>query len=209
VNGTRERIVVLVSNRHVLLAHDASAGDPVYCPAVSVRDDGYAIRRDSLEPIARILDEGAEDNHRFAYPGEPEDDYFVDCATARVLSERDVRDGTARGTARVHPLDVLATRAPRVRKAGGVSGPAAGRIVDVAAPVDAGSARRLNNILVRGDSGSFLEPGDSGALLLNERDEAIGLLWGRGEEDADAAYACHIHPVLDRLDVTMMTGALA
>jgi hypothetical protein len=208
VNGRREREVVLVSNRHVLLAHGAGRGDPVYRPAVSPRGHAYVIRRDSVEPFAEVLDEGAEENHRFAYPGEPGHEYFVDCATARVLDVREAH-GVARRPARLHPLDVLGTRAPRVRVLAGASGSTSGRIVDVAAPVETAGSVRLNNILIRGDGSAFIGPGDSGALVVNEREEAIGLLWGCGDPDAHAAYASHIHPVLDRLDVTMMTRALS
>jgi hypothetical protein len=208
VNGTREREVVLVSNRHVLLAHGAGRGDPVYCPVVSSRGDSYVIRRDSLEPVGEILDEGTEDNHRFSYPGEPEDDYFVDCATARVLGEPELRP-LVRRAARVHPLDVVGGRAPRVRKLGGASGTTVGRVVDVAAPVDAGDSTRLNNMLIRGLGASLLEPGDSGALVVTDADEAVGLIWGRSDRERDVAYACHIGPLLDRLDVTMLTRGLA
>ena len=70
VNGSRRREVVLVSSRHVLLAHGARHGDPVYRPAFVSFEDRYVIRSDALEPVAEILDEGAEANHRFAYRGE-------------------------------------------------------------------------------------------------------------------------------------------
>ncbi len=198
-NGRREREVVLVSNRHVLLAHGARRGDAVYRP--QRRDREWVVRRD---PIGEIVDEGAEANHAFGYPGEPRSEYFVDCAAARltVAAPR----STVRRVARAHALDIAGGRRLLVRKLGGANGDVAGEVLDVAAPVDtAGGPRRLNNLVIRGLGSPWVEAGDSGALVLNERDEAIALLWGRSDRDPAIAYACHIHPVLDRLDVTMLT----
>lgn len=218
VNGIRRREVVLVSNRHVLLAHGAGSGDPVYAPVFARRGETCLVRASSLEPVAEVMDEGAEQNHAFHYDREPADDYFVDCATARLLatpaagrtSEGEATIPVVRGVARMHPLDVLGHRAARVRKIGGASGVTLGHAVDVAAPVETSSGpQRLGNIVIRGMDGPFVSPGDSGALVLNERDQAVGLVWGRSDRDLRVAYACHIHPVLDRLDVTLMCGGLA
>ncbi len=217
VNGTREREVTLVSNRHVLLAHGAGRGDPIYRPVFSHRGETAAVRADSLDPVAEVMHEGAEQNHRFQYPDEAAAEYFVDCATARMLrhpsrrtAEHYVDRKTVCGTTRMHALDVIGGRAPRVRKLGGATGITYGWVIDAAAPVEnASGPRRLNNLAVKGDGGPFLAEGDSGAVLLNERDEAIGLLWGRNDRDPNLAYACHIHPVLDCLNVTMMAGGMA
>jgi hypothetical protein len=217
VNGTRQREVALVSNRHVLLAHGAGRGDPIYRPVFSHRGETAAVRADSLDPVAEVMHEGAEANHRFQYPDEEAAEYFVDCAAARMLrrperlaAEHGASGGVLRGAARMHVLDVVGGRAPRVHKLGGATGVTYGWVIDAAAPVEnAAGPRRLNNLAVKGDGGPFLAAGDSGAVLLNERDEAIGLLWGRNDRDPNLAYACHIHPVLDCLNVTMMAGGLA
>jgi hypothetical protein len=203
VNGTRERVTVLVSNRHVLLAHGAGRGDPVYRPVFASRG---VIRRDELEPVAAIEDEGEEGNVSYRYDDdEAGEEYFVDCASARLLVETDVHQ-PLRGVGRLHPLDVLGTRAPRVRKLGAFTGATEVRVVDVSAPVESGEQpRRLNNVVLRG---APVDPGDSGALVVNERNEAVALVWGRDDDDPTLAYACHIHPVLDRLDITVMTRAL-
>jgi hypothetical protein len=210
VNGTRHRTAVLVSNRHVLLAHGAGRGDPIYRPLLAQHGATWVIRAGGRDPVAEILDEGAETNHPFRYPDEPPAEYFVDCATARLLGDHGAgARPRVRGAARLHPLDVVGGRAPRVRKLGGATGITFGRVVDVAAPVNsADGQRRLGNIVVRGTGGDFTGPGDSGALLLNDRDEAVGLVWGRNERDPGVAYASHIHPVLDWLHVTMMSGDL-
>jgi len=217
VNGTRERRVAMVSSRHVLLAHGAGRGDPIYRPIFSHRGETVAVRADSLDPVAEVSDEGAEENHRFRYPGEALADYFVDCAMARMLQEpprsaaKHWANGHAlRGAGRMHALDVIGGRAPRVRKLGGATGVTYGRVIDAAAPVENGAGpRRHNNLAVKGDGVPFLAAGDSGAVLLNQRDEVIGLLWGRNDRDPNIAYACHIHPVLDRLNVSMMAGGMA
>jgi hypothetical protein len=192
-NGRREREVVLVSNRHVLLAQGAGVGDAVYRPE---RSNGSWVVRD--EPVGEIIDEGAEANHAFAYRNEPADEYFVDCAAARVTVT--TARPTVRRVARAHPLDITGTRRLRVRKLGAAT---TGHVIDVSAAVDTQDGpRRLNNLVIRGLGTG---PGDSGGLVVNERDEAIALLWGRSDRDPSIAYACHIQPVLDRLDVTMLT----
>ena len=109
-----------------------------------------------------------------------------------------------RGVARLHPLDVAGRRAPRVRVLGGLTGVTEGRAVEAAATVEAGGEPRFGNIVIRWDDGSRGGPGDSGALVVDERDRAVGLVWGRSDRDPELTYACHIHPVLDRLDVTML-----
>jgi hypothetical protein len=215
VNGTRTRREVFVSNRHVLLADGAGRGDPVYSSEV-LRDETVVVRGGNPAPVGEIDDEGQESNYRFAYPGEPEKEYFVDCATALVATPIAELAATARllgldratppsGVARLHPLDVVGRRSPKVTKMGR-DDVVVGRVVDVAGSVDvAGKGRRLNNVVVRLDDPAKVGPGDSGALLVNDRREAVALLWGRDDSDPRIAYACHIHPVLARLRATMVT----
>lgn len=207
---------VLVSNRHVLLAHDAAAGDVVYQPEIEPSYGGVCFVRERLNPVATIEDEGLEGHHRYAYPGEPEDDYFLDAATARVTTEppsganghggRGEADRPLfRNTARVHRFDTFAGRELRVRKLGR-DRRLTGRVVDVAATVAGEDGRpRRNTMVIRTLSGAampFAGEGDSGALVVDEHDRAVGLLWGVGRDDPAIAYACHIHPLLDRLRLT-------
>jgi hypothetical protein len=220
INGTQDRREVLVSNRHVLLAHGAIRGSAIYAPRFVDRGNPRVVSREGLRPIAAIEDEGYEGNHRFSYPGEAAAGYFVDGATAllaenqewranaTIESGSEARSLRVRGIARLHALDLLGGRVQRVRKIGGASGVTDGRVVDVLAPVtSSGAADRLRNLMIRSAGGPFVEPGDSGALIVNDRDEAVGLLWGRSDTDPQIAYACHIHPLLDRLQVTMLAGA--
>ena len=206
VNGSRAPEIVLVSNRHVLLAHGAARGDAIYRPVLSQGQAAYRIRADELAPVAEILDEGAEENHRFQYPGEPPREYFVDCATARVRDTCGLGAMRLRRAARIHPLDVVGGRTALVRRTG--NGASTGRVIDANGAVEAAGELRLGNIVIRAEDDEFMKPGDSGGLLLNGHGEPVGMLWGRGERDPALAYACHLHPVLDRLKVTMLDGGL-
>jgi hypothetical protein len=205
VNGRREREPVLVSNRHVLLANGAGRGDPVYGPVLDAERATWALR--TLEPVGAIFDEGAEDNHAFAYPGEPVRDYYVDCACARIDADQAATAVPAvRGVARLHPLDVAGKRTVHVRKIGALTGVTEGRVVDARARLEvSGRPGRHNNLVIRGIGRPFAEPGDSGALVIDDGDEAIGMVWGTSDRDPAVAFASHIHPVLDRLGVTMLT----
>jgi hypothetical protein len=220
-NGTTERLdVVLVSNRHVLLAHGARRGDPIYQPAYVYREGAYEFRRDSLRPVAAISDEGHEGHYLYGYPGEGPATYFIDCAAARLSDESARRfrpalspDGprpALRGVARAHPIDAFAGGGLRLRKLGPATGLTFGRLLDAAAvAVTPDGARRENNLLIRaeprGGPGRFADEGDSGALVFDRRHRAVGLLWGRSLSDPSVAFACHIHPVLARLGVTPLT----
>jgi hypothetical protein len=216
INGSRERQVVLVASRHVLLARGARRGDPVYVPEFVQRGGARVLHGESLEPVGAIAHEGFEGNHPYRYAGEQPRPYFVDCASARVssgraLSARVGSGGVAiRGVGRLHPLDAVGGRAPRVRKIGAATGLTTGHVLDAAASVESAAGEtRLGNIAIRGAEGFFVEPGDSGALVLDERDRAVGIVWGRDDADPRTAYACHLQPVLDALGVTMLAGGLA
>lgn len=206
VNGSRSGQLLVVSNRHVFFAADGAQGDPVYLCRTGQEEAGI---RD-LEPIAHLHDEGGEENHRYAYPGEDTAEYFVDCATARVRSPEMACSSSrlVRRVARVHPLDVVGSRRYRVRKAGIATGLTAGEVFDAAATVRSDGVLRVRNLAIRGRGARFAEPGDSGALIVSDRDEAVGMLWGRDDDDPDIAYGCHIHPVLDRLGVSMLTQGM-
>lgn len=208
VNGPRRDGLILVSNHHVLLAASGLHGDPIYrCRA---KQQGNLAVTCDLDPIAHIFDEGVEENYRYTYPGEDAADYFIDCATARVLHPMSLstNETWVRRSARIHQLDVVGSRFYLVRKVGNATGLTEGRVVDAAATVRSGGISRAHNLVIRGIGGRFAEPGDSGALIVNDHDEAVGLLWGRDDNDPDIAYGCHIHPVLDRLGVTMLTRGM-
>jgi hypothetical protein len=211
--------LVLVSNRHVLLAHGAQQGDLVFQPEYTLKNGQYHFRNDKLNPIAEILDEGLEGNYMYRYPDEPAREYFIDCATARLTAKHTTRIPADpppigrrtkilfRGIARVHEFDVFAGRELQVYKLGRPE--VIGRVVDVRATVKTSDQRiRHNNLVIRAESQkgkneqSFADTGDSGALIVDELNRAVGLLWGKSLHNRTEAFACHIHPILHRLKVT-------
>ena len=67
---------------------------------------------------------------------------------ARLAAEHGADGGVLRGVARMHVLDVVGGRAPRVHKLGGATGVTHGWVIDAAGPVEnAVGTRRLNNLL--------------------------------------------------------------
>lgn len=211
--------LVFVSNRHVLLANGGRRGDLIYHPQYSLAGGKYHFRRDQLNPFAEILDEGLEGGYRYRYAGEPEQEYFIDCATARVVKARKPRIRSYadlkkfpmlfKGIGRLHQLDTVAGRQLRVFKVGRDGHRVAGRVLDAnAVVVTADRQQRRNNIYIRaeqqfnGNSRPFADEGDSGSLIVDELNRAVGLLWGKSLQHDGDAFACHIHPVLDRLQVT-------
>jgi len=208
------RQLVLVSNHHVLAAQGGAPGDTVFQPNFTQALGGRRLLFDSanLNPIAEVEPGGVEGHHEYRYRGEPARRYFVDCATARLLSTRSSSRAAGRPrfseVARVHRFDTFEGRELRVRKLGRDER-FTGRIVDVAATVvTARGEQRQNCLVIRSLPGrgggvrAFAERGDSGALLVDELNRAVGILWGIRLDDPREAYASHIHPVLDCLGVT-------
>lgn len=200
--------LLIVSNHHVLHAHGAAPGEPIYQPAYRADEGRLTFERDP-QPVAELEEGGFEGDWRYAYPGEPERNYFVDCAAAALV------DGPERGAARGPVLFTSIARASRLDaqpgreiglyKLGRDRGPT-GKLVATDATVRlADGTTRANNLVVRslpgpdGASRRFAAEGDSGALVLDRLHRAIGLVWGVNLEDPAEAYACHIHPVLDCL----------
>lgn len=211
--------LVLVSNRHVLMAHGAAVGDPVFQPAIEGSGPPLVFARDGLDPVATIEDPGLEGHHRFAHRGEREALYFVDCATARLVAELPPVGGRGRRlfrrVGRAHPLDATPARGLAVRLLG-VDARPAGRLIAADATVEGeGGDLRRNTLVIRslpaadGTRPPFARVGDSGALVVDELERAIGLVWGVDLGDPRIAYACHIHPVLDRLGLTPWKRELA
>lgn len=199
--------LVLLSNSHVLNAHGAGVGDTVFQPAVAMGRDEVRFDSQRMNPIAVLADPGHEGPYRFAYPGEEAREYFIDCATARLLDACASPSGTAAFTAaaRAHPLDVLSNRTLTVRLAGVHDRPA-GRVTSVRATVECSGGRLCPNCIVIDTlpgRAPFAGEGDSGGLVVDHFGRAVGLLWGIHLERPRIAYACHIHPVLDRLRLTL------
>jgi hypothetical protein len=122
---------------------------------------------------------------------------YVDCAVAACDAE--IPAATA-----ALPHD-MPRAGERVTKSGAATGTTAGVIVSVehddVAWIGGRRQSAPRQLLVRADAGPFCAEGDSGALLVNERGRAVGLLWGvnsRGE-----GVACPIAPVLYAMNITL------
>jgi endonuclease G, mitochondrial len=191
---------VLLSNYHVLFGKNARRGDPIW----RVWPGGAAHR---YLTIARVLDGKAE---TIRYDGRP---YFVDAAIGALDPLRAVDEAPPSGQIAAAELGSV------VAKQGAATGRTTGRIVDICYPdrwfVDDRSLDAPNQLLIApedaprtdagetsGDDGDgFCDTGDSGSIVRDEADRAVGLLWGsnaRGE-----GVASHIGPVLHALQIRL------
>jgi hypothetical protein len=208
------RTLVLVSNRHVLLAHGAERGDLVFQPGFSEQGAQVNFSASHLNAIARIDHEGLCGHFSYAYPGESRKSYYIDCATATLLLKQTGNPLRITGrtqhftqVARVHPLDTANGRELKVRLLGRVD-PVWGKIIDSEATVETVTGELCRNTLViralpdkHGVLRPFSRKGDSGALLVDQYQRAVGLLWGNHTLDPYVSYACHICPVLSYLEI--------
>lgn len=224
--------VVLVSNEHVIMANTPAVGDTIYQPKYVDTGGGVAIdlSAESKRAIAEIHDAGLKANYSFAYPSEAAQDYYVDCATALlnisisswcdsncgVSYKNEIRQLDMGGNskiedvARVTQADLDAPGDYVVAKVGRRTSKTVGRIVDIAATLT--SADRVIEIEPTAPNcngvNQFVNEGDSGSALVNAQNRLVGLIFGQGTgAEIDRGFACHIHPVLDRLKVTAISTA--
>lgn len=213
-NAPDWRTLALVSNRHVLLAHDAERDDLIFQPGYTEQGAQVKFSAAHLNAIARIDSEGLCGHFSYAYPGESRKPYYIDCATATLLFKQAgnplrITGRTQHFTqlARVHPLDTANGRELKVRQLGRAD-PVWGKIIDSEATVETVTGELCRNTLViralpdkHGVLLPFSRKGDSGALLVDQYQRAVGLLWGNHTLDPYVSYACHICPVLSYLDI--------
>jgi hypothetical protein len=184
---------VFLTSCHVLFAAGAARQDPVW------RVHEFAGRRDYLR-LGSVL-HGRRGIVR--YRG---DDYFVDCAIGALDAPMDAESAVA--------LDSPATlkRCDRVTKTGAATGTTTGIIVDSSyygstdgdTTVDSSIRNPTpRQLLIRSTDPRrpFSEEGDSGALVVNEDNVAIGLLWGTTV--TAESVACPIGPVLHTLNIRL------
>ncbi len=195
---------VLLTSHHVLSAHGAGAGAAVHVVDPGPSNTSLRIDTDGSAPIAEVTGEGCDGIHRYAFDGEPACDYHLDAATATLTDTSAVPSGDEVFTVgRVHPHDAIPNRSLPVRLLG-VHRSVAGRVVDTNATAERADGTRCpGTILIRTLPGRppFATEGDSGALVVDNHDRAVGMLWGVHLNEPDLAFACHLLPVLDRLDL--------
>jgi hypothetical protein len=189
-----ERLVV-VSSWHVLFGGGAREGDPVW-----LVDEPHGARR-----YERAADAWFGRIGTLRYGG---DDFHVDCGIATWLHR--CEPSPAAGTVHAVALPPVIARPDAVgpgelvTKTGAATGTTTGVIIDAefcsVAETDGRAFKTSRQLLIRSiDDGPFSRDGDSGALVVNRRNEGIGLLWGvapRGE-----GVACHLAAAFYALDL--------
>jgi hypothetical protein len=116
------------------------------------------------------------------------------------------------GFRRLMPEDVPPGNRPTVYKVGAETGRTVGRVAGVREEVtDSQTGFKKENCIVIDNTGPncengtrFADIGDSGSVVVNGKREIIGLLFG-GDDNAGTGHACHIHPVLAKLKVTLIS----
>jgi hypothetical protein len=172
---------LVLSNWHVLCGDpNCVPGEPIVQPGVF---DGGTVNRDVVASL-----------HRFAHTDR------LDAAVAVVNGERFLRDaipgiGLVRGASG-------AVLGSRVRKSGRTTGLTTGIVDDVSADVEVSGIQFRDQIsVVRDDDSIIVAGGDSGSLVVNQENMAVGLLFG-GRTDGSRWIANQIHDVMDGLRIT-------
>lgn len=179
---------LILSNNHVLANATngkddlAEIGDPVLQPGPA---DGGTIRRDTIGKLYRFVplaDKGSN---------------VVDAAVARPskqrLVDRDIlRIGTVTST-------VLPRLGLRIKKSGRTTGLTFGRIIAVDAVVDVDYGDKILRFKNQIVSRSFEQPGDSGSLVVDRRNRAVGLVFAGSDE---FTFMNPIRPALRLLKIT-------
>lgn len=232
----RDRIGMLCNN-HVLAAGGAKVGDTIYNPQLPLPPPGTTdpFTQNPIAEI-RDLGMMGQYSFTYPGPGEAAGSYFIDCASARVTTnysswchtnigtkfDKRIRDLAVGGSdvvadvARVIEDDLHHGSDYAVVKVGRATGKTTGKVTEVNAPftlTDRGISG-TGIILVENTgpnctgSANFAEPSDSGAVVLNQDRKVIGLLFG-GTNDVSPTlgFVSHIHPVLDRLRMTVLSTA--
>ena len=222
---------VLLSNNHVLGDENTVVGDEIYQPQFH----GAAVDPKDPGPIAKIYNLGLKGNRNFNYSaadGGGGGSYYHDCATAKIntcySSWCHTNCGTGlentilglainssnaiEGIQRLRNSDLPQNGTYRVTKVGQRTGRTVGKVVDAEAPgVENGTNAQQDKIIVIHNTGPncengamFADHGDSGSVIVNDSRKIVGLLFG-GDTTIGAGQACHIHPVLDLLQITMVS----
>lgn len=197
----RNRRVLLLTNNHVAaLSNQGRYGDSIVQPG---RLDGGVNTRDRIAILERFIT--IHFNGRANY---------VDCATGwcwhrRVRRELVYISGGRRRYFRVASRPVACRRNMLVGKSGRTTQLRAGRVTDCNATirVNYGSGRVAlfrDQITIRGTSGQFSAPGDSGSLVWrwDRRRNPVGLLFAGG---GGFTFANKIGRVLSALDINLYT----
>jgi len=216
--------VALVTNHHVLVNTNGATvegqpGDEVYQPNTA---------EDLPNNLVATLHKSEKQNVPFTFPGEAQASFHVDCAAARlkirissccncncgVSFANRVRLLSAGGSDEIKDI-ARARVGDVVFKTGWDTRLTKGRIVSVTknVPGQFGIPGFDNVIEIEPIEPNcdgvmrFSGEGDSGAAIITEQGNLVGLLFSASFPNQNNSIACHIHPVLDRLQVTAITRA--
>lgn len=139
------------------------------------------------------------------------DEYYVDCAIGTIARRWWTTGKCLPGALAISGV-AKARLGSRVKKLGSASGLTRGIIADVHYPDEAYIGRTVfdapNQILIKpldSESG-FSSAGDSGAVVLDDENRVVGLLWGSNSNGEGVA--CHIGPVVQELGLKTVTGKM-
>ncbi|WP_292996564.1 hypothetical protein [Nitrosomonas sp.] len=222
--------VVLLSNNHVLTSNGAVNGDTIYQPryidnAGTINIDPTQERRN---PIGKVHNVGQQQPYSYTYPSETAQDYFLDCAIAKldicisswcntncgVSYKNEIRGLNIGGNskledvARVAQSD-LSSGDYVVYKVGRRTSKTTGRVIDTSA-IDPSGGRALYIEATQANCNGamqFSDEGDSGSAIVNAQNEVVGLLYAGDSANPARTLACHIHPVMAYLSITPITTA--
>lgn len=222
--------VVLLSNNHVLTSNGAVNGDTIYQPryidnAGTINIDPTQERRN---PIGKIHNVGQQRPYSYTYPSETAQDYFLDCAIAKldicisswcntncgVSYKNEIRGLNIGGNskledvARVAQSD-LSSGDYVVYKVGRRTSKTTGRVIDTTA-IDPSGGRALYIEATQANCNGamqFSDEGDSGSAIVNAQNKVVGLLYAGDSANPARTLACHIHPVMAYLSITPITTA--
>jgi len=182
---------VLLSTWHVLFGNNARHGNAVWLVNSRGGKRSYSAIGRSLYGKLGVVSFGG-------------DEHYIDCAVASCFDLPRNYFLTTKAGGLLNDYE-SAQIGSRVKKTGAATGTTSGIIIDIdyVVPFAGRNCLGLAQILIRpiDQHQAFSAEGDSGALIVNESDKAVGLLWGintRGE-----GIACPIAPVLYAMDITL------
>jgi len=236
-NNTKDRIA-FITNMHVVAANGGQEGNPIYQPKLPANLDkergdtaiGHVLRALPIDNyIYRYPDESLLPAHNYyldCASVKVATDYSSCCGKNKGIDyNREIKNlnikssNTIAGIQRVEFIDLIedevTARDYPVFKVGRMTSRTVGKIVDVATPgVRLNGVIAQNLISVRATENNcngemkFQEPGDSGAVLVNSSHNIVGLLCAMNPASPFDAYASHIHPVMDKLGLTIIPNTI-
>ncbi|MDQ3019718.1 MAG: hypothetical protein M3R36_03990 [Bacteroidota bacterium] len=231
--------IVMLTNMHVVSKNGGKKGDPIYQPktpvdfsierangrigevlnAFPINNYSFQYPNETINPVPQYYLDCAS--------VKVDTDYSTCCNTNKGIDfKKEINNLNINGSnqvigiARLQHSDIIdANGIPipyTVYKVGRQSAKTTGTIVDINTPnVRLEGIMAKNVISIRATENNcdgvlkFTEVGDSGAVLVNAKNEIIGLLCAMNPAAPFESYACHIHPVIENLKITMLSTPIA